>query len=163
MLYQGSVSFWLGARSFALAGFAFLTGAALLVFSYWKATTGWPHQVLVVAGSALALASLLMTFLLVLSLRAFRYTITTRYLQREMGLFVKRVDNLDLLRVKDVQLRQGLLDRILGLGRIEVYSSDRTDPMLQMEGVRNPRPVYEKLRDAVLRLSERRGLVTTGD
>ena len=114
---------------------------------------------MLVAGVALLLASCVMCLFTIASIRCQRYKITRRLIEREQGMVVKRVDSLDLGRVKDIELKQTLWDRMLNIGTIEVFSSDKTDPVMFIEAIPNPRPVYEKLRDAVIEISQKRGII----
>ncbi len=121
---------------------------------------GWITKGLATCGGALLIAGGLMVPYLVLSIRCLRYKITESLIEREKGLFIKRVDSLDLARVKDVQLRQNVLQRILKIGTLEIYSSDRSDPSMLIEDIPTPREKYEKLRNAVIKLSQRRGIIS---
>jgi membrane protein YdbS with pleckstrin-like domain len=157
VLYQGSVSLWLGWRAIAGAIGAMLMGLALLMVGWWKA--GLLYSAGIYVGLPLALAGALMFAYVYLSLRCLRYKITCRLIERERGILVKRVDSLDLGRVKDVELVQNLMERVLRIGTIEVLSSDRSDPLMRIEAIPAPRPVYERLRDSVIRISQKRGVI----
>ena len=159
VIFHGPVSLWIGWQSLAGAGLAAVSGLAALAYGSFYAQ-GWTSQVLVIAGGALALAAALMVPYLIFSIRSLRYKITTRLIEREKGLFFKRVDSLDLGRIKDVELTQSVLQRIMRIGTLEVFSSDRTDPDMRIEALPNPRPIYERLRDAVIRLSQLRGIIS---
>lgn len=159
-LYAGSVSLWLGAKSILFGLFLELCGAALLVV--WAVPFAGPPFgiVAMVAGFALIIASTLMLFYTVLAVRATRYTITHRHIEREMGLFVKKVDALPLGHVKRVDLKQSFIERLINVGTIEVFAeTEDTKPHWLLEGIPNPRPTYEKLRDAVMDLTLRRGII----
>jgi uncharacterized membrane protein YdbT with pleckstrin-like domain len=157
-LYDGPVSLWLAAKPIFFA--VLLAAAGLFAAGYAQLYGGSSIQTpLTIGGLALFLASALMLAYTIISVRVIRYKITTRLIERESGILMKRVDALDLARVKDVEFTQSIVDRMLGLGTIEVYSSDRTDPTLMLEAIPNARPLYEKLRDAVIEISQRRGIV----
>ncbi|MGD0089472.1 MAG: PH domain-containing protein [Planctomycetota bacterium] len=153
-IFEGPVSQWLGFRAYFAGGLLGLLGLAGAV---WGAKENQPW--LWVPGLALAVACGLMAAYTAASIKSRRYKITRRLIEREQGLLVKRVDSLDLGRVKDVQLKQTLWDRMLNVGTIEVFSSDKLDPDLLIEAIPNPRPVYEKLRDAVIEVSRKRGVI----
>ena len=158
-LFQGRVSLWLGFRSLAGSGLAAVVGFAWWIWGLFQQSGSVASYSGLYLGLPLGLAGLLMLLYVWLKIRALRYKITTRLIEREMGILVKRVDSLDLSRVKDVELVQSLPQRMLRIGTLEVYSSDRTDPLLILDAIPHPRPVYEKLRDAVIQISQRRGVI----
>ena len=81
--------------------------------------------------------------------RAVRYTLTAQRLEVERGILGKRYESIDLWRVRDVALEQTLLERLRGVGRITVLSTDELEPELVVGPVAAAKPLYERLRDAV--------------
>ena len=84
-----------------------------------------------------------------LSQRAVSYTLTAQRLEIEAGLLGKRFESIELWRVRDVVLEQGLPERLRGAGRITVLSSDQAEPVLRIGPVLDAHRHYEELRDAV--------------
>jgi uncharacterized membrane protein YdbT with pleckstrin-like domain len=70
-------------------------------------------------------------------------------LEIESGLFSKNIDNLELFRVRDVALRQGILGRIADYGDVYLHSTDATSPALHVRGIDAPRDFYQQLRQVV--------------
>jgi membrane protein YdbS with pleckstrin-like domain len=159
-LFKGSVSLWMGFRTFMLVGLLEVAAIAILVYGGISAAPSLPRNTLLIAGAALLLSTNVMLFYVIARIRSNRYTITRKLIERESGLVVRHVDSLDLARVKDVELSQSLLERTLNIGTIELFSADRLNPDMRIEALPNPRPVYERLRDAVIALNQRRGIVT---
>jgi hypothetical protein len=159
LIYHGGVSLWLGWRALGGSALALLAGLALWVTGLFHPPGSWPRFFGSYLGLPLFLAGAIMLGYVYLWLRGLRYRITSRLIEREQGVFAKRVDSLDLARAKDVQLVQSLPDRLLRIGTLEVFSSDRTDPVLRLEALPRPRPIYEQLRDAVIRISRQRGVM----
>jgi len=79
---------------------------------------------------------------------ATRYRLTTQRLFVEKGLIAKHIEEVELFRVKDVTVRQGALQRLLGVGSVVVLSSDDTAPRLTLKAIHNPVEVKENLRTA---------------
>ncbi len=77
------------------------------------------------------------------------YELTTQRLRKTTGILNKKLDELELYRVKDSTLEQPLLLRVFGLGNIAVVSSDASLPTLVMEAVPSAYQAREKLRLAV--------------
>ncbi len=87
-----------------------------------------------------------------------RYTLTSQRLRFERGVLTKTLDEVELYRIKDTQLHQTLLDRMLGIGTIEILSSDETNPTLFIPKVPGAASVREQLRQGVEKLRLARGV-----
>jgi uncharacterized membrane protein YdbT with pleckstrin-like domain len=79
------------------------------------------------AGGAVAVVAvlLLMIFLTVpvLRWRTTTYTLTTKRLQTRYGIVTRRGRDIPLTRINDVSFEKGILDRLLGAGRLVVESA----------------------------------------
>ncbi len=75
-----------------------------------------------------------------------RYRLTTQRLFLHRGLLTQVTDQLELVRVDDVRLRQGIVDRLVNTGDIEIISSDQTDEKLTLQSVFSPAEVAEHVR-----------------
>jgi uncharacterized membrane protein YdbT with pleckstrin-like domain len=157
LIYQGGVSLWLGWRALLGALLAALVGLLVWTGGLYQEPGSWGRYLGVYAGLPLFVAATLMLLYVYFSLRSLHYRITTRLIERESGLFTKRVDSVDVARVKDVQLVQTMPERLLGIGGVEVFSSDQTDPVIRLEALPRARAIFEQLRDAVLEAGRRRG------
>jgi membrane protein YdbS with pleckstrin-like domain len=78
-----------------------------------------------------------------------RYKLTLRRIELERGILSKSVESLELWRVLDLKFSQNVFDRILGVARITVMSTDQSTPELVIYGLPNGRAIFERLRDAV--------------
>jgi membrane protein YdbS with pleckstrin-like domain len=81
--------------------------------------------------------------------RSTRVRMTNRSVEYESGVFSKKIDVLELWRIRDVRYKQSLLDRILGIAHIEVFTKDVTSPHFEVVGLPASRAVFEKLRDNI--------------
>lgn len=114
---------------------AFFLGK-IAIFATWPL---WPLALIGIPG-------LIWTFL---KHATTRYKLTLRRIEVEHGVLSKSVDSLELWRVLDVRFNQSLFDRILGVARITVMSTDQTSPELVLYGLPDARVLFERLRDAV--------------
>ena len=89
-----------------------------------------------------------------------RYRLTSQRLFAQTGLIAKNLEEVELFRVKDVTLSQGVLDRLLGVGTVTVLSTDDTAPRLELRGVLRPMEVKEQIRTAFRAARQREGLRT---
>ncbi|HEX6882439.1 MAG TPA: PH domain-containing protein [Planctomycetota bacterium] len=75
-----------------------------------------------------------------------RYRLTNQRLFTDRGLLRRDHDELELIRVDDVSVRQNVLQRLFGVGTVRVLSTDASNPELLMEGIVRPLEVKEQLR-----------------
>ncbi len=109
--------------------------------------------------STLALQTLGLLWLLWLGLLMFRkldvsYTLTNQRLIHRRGILYRRTSRIEAIDIDDLTYEQGLLERLLNVGRIRVDSSDVTNRELLLEGIDRPRDVCELIEQA--RRNERR-------
>ena len=74
-----------------------------------------------------------------------RYALTEDRLFLDTGFFNLRSEEILLYRVRDINLRRSLWQRIFGVGSIRVLSSDKSTPDLLIKNVQNPLEVKELL------------------
>ena len=95
--------------------------------------------------------AILAIFWLITAAKVFRashshhYRLTPRRLFVRTGLLSRRLDQVELLRVKDVYVRQTLLDTWLGIGHVVVISSEQTLPRATLYGIEQPRTVMDSI------------------
>jgi membrane protein YdbS with pleckstrin-like domain len=78
-----------------------------------------------------------------------RVRITNRSVETESGVFSKKIDVLELWRIRDLRYKQSFLDRVLGIAHIEVFSKDVTSPHFEIVGMPASREIFEKLRNSI--------------
>jgi len=83
------------------------------------------------------------------------YMITSERIRVVRGLLGKEREDIELLRVQDVDHSQRVLQRLLGLGDITVRSADLSNPTVTLRNVRSPMKVHEILRRAMLEARKR--------
>jgi uncharacterized membrane protein YdbT with pleckstrin-like domain len=98
------------------------------------------------AALALPLGGIITRFLLT---RSTRYELTSQRLKKSSGILTRRLDELELYRVKDSSLEQPLVLRMFGLGNVTILSSDASLPLVQIVAVNDAYAMREKLRLAV--------------
>lgn len=95
----------------------------------------------------------------VLSILMMRFELTDQYLYVHRGVLNRLHDQLELHRVRDVEVKEPIHVRVLGLGRIIVHSVDRTTPMLKIPAQRNAvtlgRGIYQAAKAEQQRLGYR--------
>lgn len=86
------------------------------------------------------------------------YVITTERIKIITGLLSRHIENFELIRMQDIDYKQGLTERMLGVGDIVIRGHDPSDPEITLRNVHNPEEIYELLRRAWLEARKRHGL-----
>jgi uncharacterized membrane protein YdbT with pleckstrin-like domain len=81
--------------------------------------------------------------------KSIKFRVTTSNIETERGILSKKIDVLELWRCRDVRYKQSLIDRILGIAHIEVFTSDVTTPQIEMTGLPASRQLFERIRDSI--------------
>ena len=105
------------------------------------------------------LAAIILVIFPVLLVRSVRYRISNYRIDFERGVFSKDIDTLELWHVEDIQFHQSLLDRIMRLGTITVISHDETTPLLSLQSLPDPRPIFETLKQRIITVKRQRGVI----
>lgn len=75
--------------------------------------------------------------------RGHHYRLTNRRLFVTTGFFQRRVDQLELLRLKDVYMQQSMIGDWLGIGNVVLISSEQTLPKAYLLGIDDPRRIMD--------------------
>src|SRR5271154_6403558 len=122
----------------------------------WRAWAGrW------IAGWVL-LPGLIGLFLLVsvwLRTRSVRWKLTSRRIEIETGFFSKKVDTLELWRVRDVEFSQSIIDRMAGVSCLSITAHDGSSPILHIRGAPGNRVVYDRLMSALMQARQQSGVL----
>jgi hypothetical protein len=86
------------------------------------------------------------------------YTLTTDRLKVVRGWLARNIENFELVRVQDIDFKQNISERALGIGDIKIRGADPSDPEITLRNVHHPEEVYETLRKAWLEARKRHGL-----
>jgi len=76
------------------------------------------------------------------------YQVTTERVIVKKGLLSRDYEDIELVRVQDVDYKQTLGERILNIGDIVVRSSDPSNPVVTLRNVTHPGKVHEVIRRA---------------
>jgi len=84
------------------------------------------------------------------------YELTSQRLRLRRGVINKRVDQLELYRVKDYRVDEPLFLRMLSLSNVVLETSDKTDPVLVLAAVRDGETIQNLIRNQVEHLRDRK-------
>jgi membrane protein YdbS with pleckstrin-like domain len=112
-----------------------------VIVAQWRIEGGWKIVLLLSAAGALAVFTRQ-----AVTIYGVRYRLTTQRLLVDRGIITRTTDQMELIRVDDVRTRQGVLDRLIDTGTVEIRSTDATDENAALAGVRDPAHVAEQIR-----------------
>lgn len=84
-----------------------------------------------------------------------RYVITNQRVRIIEGMLGKSREDIELVRIQDVDQKQSLTERLLNLGDIIIHSHDPSHPKVLLNNVKDPETVHEILRRAVIDAREK--------
>jgi uncharacterized membrane protein YdbT with pleckstrin-like domain len=82
------------------------------------------------------------------------YELSEERLRFYTGVFSRKIDEIELYRVKDSSVLQPFSLRIFGLGNVMIETSDRSHPHTELGAVKDPIAVREHLRKRVERIRD---------
>lgn len=85
----------------------------------------------------------------ILKLLCTEYRITTESIRVTKGVFHVTTNELKLFRVRDMRWKKPLLYRFFSLGKIQLTSTDRSDPELILDGLPKVEFIFEVLEQSV--------------
>lgn len=90
------------------------------------------------------------------------WRLTPHRLYKRYGIFVRTEDALELRVIRDMAKMQSLIERFLcgGVGRIRIWSSDPSDPILVIRGLRDYERAFRAIDEARQKIREKRALIT---
>lgn len=154
-VWNGSPSQWLNANTYLLA---IVEAVVLLGIAVYLQAGSLPSSLDFLAanrGTALLVALVLLIVPLYTAVRAYlltssiKYQVTTERIISTTGVFSTKTNNLELYRVDDLQVAQPFSLRLLGLGNIDVLTSDRTTPEMTLTGITHSQELRDKMRKYV--------------
>lgn len=79
-----------------------------------------------------------------------RYRITSERVRAQYGLLGRDFDDIELIRIQDLDRTQGMGERIMAIGDVHIISADPSRPKVTLQNVADPEKVHEILRSAML-------------
>ena len=135
----------------SLAVIFIVLGAVLAIYAQVFPWPGWVALVPLAVG-------VLLLMRIWIRVKSCSYRLTTQRLFVRSGWLAKHVNELELYRIKDVVVDQGVLQRVLGYGTITVLAEDETTPKVDLAGIPRPMEVKETIRTQYRTVRRREGM-----
>ncbi|HUF39244.1 MAG TPA: PH domain-containing protein, partial [Anaerolineales bacterium] len=87
-----------------------------------------------------------------------KYAVTSDRIKIIYGMVSRDVENYELIRIQDIDMKQNVTERVMGIGDIMIQGADKTQDVLVIRNVKDPETVYEIIRQAWLAARKRYGL-----
>lgn len=126
--------------------FAFLKALPLVLLAVTMLLLAWwlsPYFIL------FSLVVCAVAWYRMLYIRSFQYLISHEYIRMTRGIFFKRIDQLEMFRIKDYIITQSFMLQVFKLMCLTLKSTDPENPVIQFQGVPES-TITETIRDRVL-------------
>ena len=118
---------------------------------------GRPSQILNIVSFILWSWTLLIPIIIYLKTRFTVYEVTDQRIKLKTGILNQEIDECELYRVRDYKVVKPFFQRIFGLGRIELVTSDRSNSNINLNGIKDPESLYNLIRDNVENIRRKTG------
>ena len=118
---------------------------------------GRPSQILNIVSFILWSWTLLIPIIIYLKTRFTVYEVTDQRIKLKTGILNQEIDECELYRVRDYKVIKPFFQRIFGLGRIELVTSDRSNSNINFNGIKDPENLYNLIRDNVEKIRRKTG------
>ena len=118
---------------------------------------GRPSQILNIISFIIWSWTLLIPIIIYLKTRFTVYEVTDQRIKLKTGILNQEIDECELYRVRDYKVVKPFFQRIFGLGRIELVTSDRSNSNINLNGIKDPESLYNLIRDNVENIRRKTG------
>ncbi len=101
---------------------------------------------LTVVGAIVGIPYIIWTYLVI---KNKKYELTQERLILRSGVLNKKIEELELFRIRDYSIEKPFIYNIFGVGNIILTSSDKTNPYIKLEGQKEIEKLKNKIRNAV--------------
>ncbi|MEM1152784.1 MAG: PH domain-containing protein [Pseudomonadota bacterium] len=136
----------------------FVSGTIAVVMGVFLGISQAASDLVGKAGWGIALIGFFLLIWKYLEIRCVAYTLTDEQMTLQSGVLNRTTDNLELYRVKDWRVSQPIHLRTLGLGNVELMTSDQTSPEFLMVAVSDPSSIAKRIRENVEQVRTTKGV-----
>ena len=118
---------------------------------------GRPSQILNIISFIIWSWTLFVPIIIYLKTRFTVYEVTDQRIKLKTGILSQEIDECELYRVRDYKIVKPFFQRIFGLGKIELVTSDRSNSNINLNGIKDPENLYNLIRDNVEKTRRKTG------
>jgi uncharacterized membrane protein YdbT with pleckstrin-like domain len=86
------------------------------------------------------------------------YTVTSQRIRIRRGLLSRATDDIELIRLQDIDLTQKVGERMVNIGDLTLRSADKSEPVAILQNIHEPERVHDIIRRAMLEARRRHGV-----
>jgi membrane protein YdbS with pleckstrin-like domain len=105
------------------------------------------------------LVGLLMLLVPPFSRKTLVYRITNYRIDVTTGILARNTDTLELWHVEDIRLHRSFMNRLMGVGLIEIYGRDAATPKMSLRGLPHPQTLFRELEQRVIAVKRQQGVI----
>ncbi|MCU0494249.1 MAG: PH domain-containing protein [Chloroflexaceae bacterium] len=83
------------------------------------------------------------------------YILTSERVRIVRGMFSRDIEDIELFRLRDIDVSQAMGERMLNIGDLTLRSTDESDPLIVLRNIKSPQEVHELMRRAMLDARQR--------
>ena len=118
---------------------------------------GRPSQILNIIPFIIWSWTLFVPIIIYLKTRFTVYEVTDQRIKLKTGILNQEIDECELYRIRDYKIVKPFFQRIFGLGKIELVTSDRSNSIINLNGIKDPENLYNLIRDNVEKIRQKTG------
>ncbi len=118
---------------------------------------GRPSQILNIVSFIIWSWTLFVPIIIYFKTRFTVYEVTDQRIKLKTGILSQEIDECELYRVRDYKVVKPFFQRIFGIGRIELVTSDRSNSSINLNGIKDPENLYNLIRDNVEKIRRKTG------
>ena len=118
---------------------------------------GRPSQILNIISFIIWSWTLFIPIIIYLKTRFTVYEVTDQRIKLKTGILNQEIDECELYRVRDYKIVKPFFQRIFGLGKIELVTSDRSNSNINLNGIKDPENLCNLIRDKVEKIRRKTG------
>ena len=118
---------------------------------------GRPSQILNIISFILWSWTLLIPIIIYLKTRFTIYEVTNQRIKLKTGILNQEIDECELYRIRDYKVVKPFFQRIFGLGKIKLVTSDKSNSNINLNGIKDPENLYNLIRDNVEKIRRKTG------
>ena len=111
------------------------------------------------AATALVIIAFLTVAYRIAVLKTISYEVSPDRIEWSRGIFSRKIDNLDMFRIVDLQLHRSILDCVFGIGTVKLFTKDQTDPEFRFHKIPQPKKLFNILKKTSLEADRKQGVI----